>query len=162
HYQVLAELAGGADSIFVANPTVFAARLVQEKLFKRVISVVIGPWFIPSASAPPALAGMLNLSPRVPPPIRKLYWDLLHTVGDRMVSRPVNEARARLGLRQVRRIFQWWFSPELVIGLFPEWYAPPQADWPARTQLAGFSMFDGGTEGGLSSAVREFCRLDPP
>ncbi len=162
HYQVLAELANHANSIFVANPTVFAARLVQEKLSKRVVSVVIGPWFIPSASAPPVLSGLLNLSPRVPQTIRRLYWDLLHTVGDRIVSRPLNQARARLGLTPVRRIFKWWFSPELVIGLFPEWYAPPQADWPARTRLAGFSMFDGGTEDRLPSALQEFCRRDSP
>ena len=31
----------------------------------------------------------------------------------------------------------WWNSPQLVLALFPEWFAPPQADWPAQTRKTG-------------------------
>jgi rhamnosyltransferase subunit B len=31
-----------------------------------------------------------------------------------------------------------------VLGLFPEWFAPPQADWPGNTHLTGFILHDEG------------------
>ena len=159
-YDLLGSLAQEKETVFIANPAVFAARLLQEKLSKRLASMVIGPWFIPSACEPPLVRGLLNPSGRTPLPIRKLYWNLLHAVGDHLVARHLDPVRSELGLAPIRRIFQWWFSPDLVIGLFPDWYAPWQPDWPSKTRLAGFSMFDGGD--GLSSEVLEFCRHGTP
>jgi rhamnosyltransferase subunit B len=33
-------------------------------------------------------------------------------------------------------------SPELVIGLFPEWFCPPPPDWPPQVRLTGFPLWD--------------------
>ena len=56
-----------------------------------------------------------------------------------------------------------WLSPQLVLGMFPEWYGPPQRDWPAQIRLTGFPMFDGATGNGLGSDLIDFCRTaDPP
>jgi UDP:flavonoid glycosyltransferase YjiC (YdhE family) len=35
-----------------------------------------------------------------------------------------------------------WHSPDRVIALFPDWFGPPQPDWPAQTHVTGFPMFD--------------------
>src|SRR5690606_4300015 len=35
-----------------------------------------------------------------------------------------------------------WHSPTLAIGLFPDWFAPMQPDWPAQMKLTGFPLFD--------------------
>jgi UDP:flavonoid glycosyltransferase YjiC (YdhE family) len=43
----------------------------------------------------------------------------------------------------------------LVIGLFPEWFAPPQPDWPRNTRLAGFVMHDDGVRT-VNAEVEEF------
>jgi UDP:flavonoid glycosyltransferase YjiC (YdhE family) len=64
-------------------------------------------------------------------------------------------------LRPARRLFDWWWSPERVIGLFPDWYAPPQPDWPAQMRLAGFALSDGSRGEGLSPEVLEFSRTGP-
>ena len=37
---------------------------------------------------------------------------------------------------------RWIHSPDRVIGLFPDWFAAPQSDWPAQTRLTGFPLFD--------------------
>jgi UDP:flavonoid glycosyltransferase YjiC (YdhE family) len=39
-------------------------------------------------------------------------------------------------------IREWWHSPDRVIGLFPDWFGPPQPDWPDQTRLTGFPLFD--------------------
>jgi UDP:flavonoid glycosyltransferase YjiC (YdhE family) len=36
----------------------------------------------------------------------------------------------------------WIHSPQRVIGLFPDWFAPRQADWPEQTVLTGFPRYD--------------------
>jgi len=48
------------------------------------------------------------------------------------------------GLEPDRRLFRSWVhSPRRVIGFFPDWFAPPQPDWPPQTRLVGFPLFDG-------------------
>jgi UDP:flavonoid glycosyltransferase YjiC (YdhE family) len=64
-------------------------------------------------------------------------------------------------LSPVRRIFRWWLSPDLVIGLFPPWYAAAQPDWPPQLRLAGFGRFDGAQES-LPDDVRTFCQAGLP
>src|SRR5439155_1641724 len=75
-----------------------------------------------------------------------------------LVARPLNKVRAALGLPPVRRLFRWWLSPELVVGLFPDCYAARQTDWPAQLRLAGFGRYDGDRGGDLADDVRTFCR----
>jgi UDP:flavonoid glycosyltransferase YjiC (YdhE family) len=161
-FELLSKLCAAPDTILVANPTVFAARMVQEKLGQRLVSVVIGPWFIPSAEAPPAVAGIFNLPHGTPRVLLKLYCDTLHAIGDYFVKPQLNRARTEFGLPKVRRVFRWWYSPTLVIGMFPDWYAPPQPDWPTPMQLAGFSMFDGGNSQRLSVELRAYCHNGSP
>lgn len=96
-----------------------------------------------------------------PHSLRRLYWLGFDIAGYLLIGRSLNWFRATLGLPPVRRFFQWWLSPELVIVLFPSWYAPPQSDWPGQLRLAGFGRFDG-AKGELSDALRKFCENGPP
>jgi UDP:flavonoid glycosyltransferase YjiC (YdhE family) len=162
-YATLAELAKGGDSVLVANPGVVAGRLVQETLGRPTASLVLQPWLIPSVIAPPAMAGGLSLPRWAPRWAGRIYWRLIDAAGDVLVGRRLNRLRRTMGLGPVRRLFRWWLSPDLAIGMFPEWYGPPQRDWPAQMRLAGFSMYDGGRRRGLPRDVLEFCEAgDPP
>ncbi|MCI0704982.1 MAG: glycosyltransferase [Planctomycetia bacterium] len=159
-YEALATLAREPESVIVANPGVLAARLVQEKLQCPTVSLVLQPGIVPSNTAPPEMPGGLTIPSWFPQPLRDLYWLAVDAAGYVLVARSLNRVRKLLGLRPVRRVFRWWLSPELVIGLFPEWFAKPQADWPPM-RLAGFGRFDGDT-GALSADVREFCESNSP
>jgi UDP:flavonoid glycosyltransferase YjiC (YdhE family) len=76
---------------------------------------------------------------------RVFYWLADRAMLDRIVAPPLNEFRATLGLPPVNHIFgEWIQSPQCVIGLFPEWFAAPQPDWPAHTRVVGFPLWDGG------------------
>jgi rhamnosyltransferase subunit B len=72
-----------------------------------------------------------------------MFW-----VGDRLVIDPMicpklNEFRASKGLPPIRRpLHRWWHSPDRTIGLWPEWFAAKQPDWPEQTELAGFPLYD--------------------
>jgi len=160
-YALLAELAADRDAVFISNPGVLPARLVQEKLGRPLATLLLQPGLIPSVDAPPEMPGGLTLPRWAPRWAGRLYWRLINAAGDVLVGRALNRARAGLGLRPVRGIFGWWLSPQRVIALFPDWYAAPQPDWPPQLRLAGFALSDGSRGEGLSAEVLEFCRAGP-
>jgi UDP:flavonoid glycosyltransferase YjiC (YdhE family) len=161
-YDLLAGLAAGPGSVLVANPGALAARLVQEKRICPMATLLLQPGLLPSTSAPPEMPAGLTLPRGVPRPVGRLYWAAVDAAGYLLVGGPLNRLRAALGLRPVRRVFRWWLSPELVVGLFPPWYAAPQPDWPARVRLAGFGRYDGGRGDDLADDVRSFCQAGSP
>jgi UDP:flavonoid glycosyltransferase YjiC (YdhE family) len=161
-YDLIAGLAGDSDTVLVGNLGVIAARLVQETLNRPLASVVLQPWMLSSVHAPPVMPGGLSLPRWAPRPVGRLYYRLFDVILGALVGRPLNRLRADLGLKPVRRVIRWWHSPQLVLGLFPDWYGPPQADWPQQLRLAGFPLTDGQT-GDLPADVAAFCRAgDPP
>jgi rhamnosyltransferase subunit B len=160
-YEDLATLAGQPDSALVANPGVLAARLVQEKLGVPMASLLLQPGLLPSSTAPPELPGGLTMPSWFPHPLRRLYWLAFDAATDALVARSLNRAREGLGLSAVRRVVRWWLSEDLVIGLFPGWFAAPQPDWPPQLRLAGFGRFDG-ARGALPDDVRRFCEEGSP
>jgi UDP:flavonoid glycosyltransferase YjiC (YdhE family) len=161
-YELLASLAAEPGSVLVANPGVLAARLVQEKRICPMTTLLLQPGLLPSTLAPPAMPGGLTLPRGVPRPVGRLYWAAVDAAAYLLLGGPLNRLRAALGLRPVRRVFGWWLSPELVVGLFPDWYATPQLDWPAQIRLAGFGRYDGDRGGDLADDVRSFCQSGPP
>ena len=160
-YEALAGLAQRPGAVLVGNPGLLAARLVQQKLNVPLASLLLQPGLIPSCSAPPKMPGGLTLPAWLPRPLGHAYWLAVDAAGYVLVARPLNGLAFELGLPPVRRLFRWWFSPDLVIGLFPPRYAEPQPDWPAQIRLAGFGRFDG-AEAELPDDLRAFCRAGPP
>jgi len=134
-----------ANTVIAASGIAFGARLAQEKLGVPTATVHLQPVIIRSL-IDAGLAGKLRISPAQPLWFKRAIfrladWGLI----DRVVKRPVNEFRRALALPPVHRLFHRWIhSPQLVIGMFPEWFAAPQADWPANTHLVGFPLWDRG------------------
>jgi len=75
----------------------------------------------------------------------------------------LNELRARLGLSRLKRpMDRWMYSPDLVLGLFPDWFAARQPDWPAQTATVGFPLWDPPSTPHLSKEVDEFLAAGEP
>src|SRR5258708_32760698 len=93
---------------------------------------------------PPYLQGLFM--PRWMPAWMKRaqFWLGDAAVLDRVLAPPLNALRAELGLPDVRRgiIARYAHSPQRVIGMFPDWFAPPAPDWPKQTRLTGFPLYD--------------------
>jgi rhamnosyltransferase subunit B len=160
-YEQVAELARADDAVLVASPGVLVGRLVQETLSRPLASVVLQPWMLPSVVAPQVMP-VLSLPRWAPRWVRRCHWWTLDAVGDLLVGRHLNRLRQSLGLPPIRRIFRWWWSPQLVLGLFPDWYGPPQPDWPPQVRLAGFPLDDRHDGPDLAPEVRDWCRAGEP
>jgi rhamnosyltransferase subunit B len=111
----------------------------------------------------PRLKGSLT-GPRVPRWVKRMQlW-----ASDALFIRPLlggdlNGLRRELGLAPVKRIFSdWLHGTDLVIGLFPDWFGPPQPDWPTNIRLVGFPLWDVKAAVELSSDVQEFLAAGTP
>ncbi|HWY78121.1 MAG TPA: nucleotide disphospho-sugar-binding domain-containing protein, partial [Verrucomicrobiae bacterium] len=156
NYELLSKLITN-DAVLLAVPALLAVGLAHEKLGTPLISVVLQPWMIPSAIAPPLMTGLLPLR-GAPPFVWKMIWAGSNVAGDIFIGRHVNRVRVSLGLKPVRGFFRNWLSRQLVLGLFPDWYGAPQTDWPPQIRLMGFPLYDGGPSGELPPQIEEFCR----
>jgi UDP:flavonoid glycosyltransferase YjiC (YdhE family) len=82
----------------------------------------------------------------------KRFLDPLYTV-------PFNRIRHDLGLPPVKRIWHGWIhEADLLLGLFPEWFAERQSDWPAALQLTGFPLDDHGKDAPLPDELNAFLQ----
>jgi UDP:flavonoid glycosyltransferase YjiC (YdhE family) len=71
------------------------------------------------------------------------YYAVDRLVVDRILTPAINHLRASLGLVAVDRpLHTWWFSPDGVAGLFPEWFGPTSAAWPKQFRALGFPLID--------------------
>ncbi len=160
-YRELKELAS-RKTIIISNPGVVAARVVQEDLKIPLASVILQPWLIPSVQVPPTMMGGLTPPRWAPRPIVRVYFRLIHHLGARLLGGDLHRIRASLGLKPIRRMFQWWFSPGLIIGMFPAWFGEPQPDWPSQIQLAGFPLNERRQTNGLPQPLAKFCQEHKP
>jgi UDP:flavonoid glycosyltransferase YjiC (YdhE family) len=84
-------------------------------------------------------------------------------VVDKVLAPPINALRKEQGLAPVRGIVKdWWNSPDLVIGMFPDWFAPPAPDWPPQTRLTGFGLWDERSLNGVPQELYDFLNAGEP
>lgn len=60
---------------------------------------------------------------------------------EEVIGGHVNRLRAQRGLPPLQEtVIRWSYSPDLVVGFFPEWFAPRKAHWPQNTQHTPFPL----------------------
>ena len=161
-YDICQESITSPKTTIVNYPGVFAGKLLHEVKGNPLISLVPMPWMFLSRNAPPKLAGPLNLPSGTPTPLVRAFWFGLETLADRLVGPAVNRLRKKRGLPPIKRIPRWSYSEDLTIGMFSDWYAAPQSDWPVNTKLTGFARFDGRLDQSIPSATQAFIKAAAP
>lgn len=148
--------AGKPPDLLMAPCTVFGARLAREKHGIPLISVHVQPTVMISAYEPPVLfPGMQHLRKL---PLRFRQWLVkLPNPADRFAAPAVEAACARQGVTPPKSLWwEWADSPDGVLGLFPDWFARPQPDWPTNLLLWDFPLEDIAQERPLSAEVAQF------
>lgn len=131
------------ETVLAGHPWSFGARLLQEKYGVPLITLQVSPSTFLSARHPP-VHKQLPIPKFLPYPVRaSLLWAFERGILDRLCAPDINKLRNELELPPIHRVIsRWMHSPQGVVGLFPEWFAPVQADWPAGVRLTGFPLFD--------------------
>ncbi|MEM9658306.1 MAG: hypothetical protein AAF961_08100, partial [Planctomycetota bacterium] len=130
-YELVAEHYHPGETVLAAHGLDMASRVFQEKHRAPLATVHFAPLSIRSLAAPPRFNGMLTTAATPTWVKATQFWLADRVVIDPLINGPMDELRAKLGLPRVRRYYDGWAnSPELVLGLFPDWFAAPQDDWP--------------------------------
>ncbi len=162
-YETMRGLLRRGETVLVASTLAFPARLLQESHGVPLATVHLAPGLFRSARDPVHFP-FASIPERAPGWLKRgLYWLTDRLMIDPLIAPKLNAYRSTLGLPPVRRIFHdWMHSPDLVIGMFPDRFAPPRDDWPAQTRLTGFPLYDAAAHEPMPAAVAAFLADGPP
>ncbi|HPA19000.1 MAG TPA: hypothetical protein PLU30_14725 [Verrucomicrobiae bacterium] len=152
-------------TVIVAGGIAFGARIVAEAHRIPVVTVQLQPAVFMGADDAPVMRFGLEWMKRMPRWVRGLFFGLVHWRVDQLMRGPINALRAECGLRQpIRGVMRdWWMSPDRVLAMFPEWFAPRHADWPRQTMLTRFPLYDLGDARPVPRELEVFLgEGDPP
>ncbi len=149
-----ADHAAGRRTLVAASTLAFGARVAQERLGVPLVTLHLSPMILRATNEAPRIPGLLvHRGPRW---FRRLQWCLADAVLDRVIGRWLSPFRAGLGLPPARRLLRDWIhSPLVTLGMFPEWFAPRQPEWPESLSLVGFPLY---SEEGASEPAPEVMR----
>ena len=145
HYEWLDGIGDPKHTVLVSHILDFAGRIYRDRHPEaRFVSVLPAPSPLRSHREPPRLS-----SHRWERWIPRTLMPAFYRAADAWIARAeggqINRLRASLGLPPVRRLLdRWWWSPDLVLCLFPEWFSIPARDLLPQMRLTGFPLADSG------------------
>ena len=162
-FEIIKQLYVPGETVVTAHAIVFGARIAEEVLGVPLVTLHLAPAVFRSVGDPPRFVYMQWLKQLPHPMIRGIHRLIDWAVVDPVVAPQLNAFRAELGLPPANRIIHdWWMSRRLVIGLFPDWFAPPQPEWPPQVKLTGFPLYDERGVHRMSPELSAFLDAGPP
>jgi rhamnosyltransferase subunit B len=154
--------AAGKFDLMLAPVTTFAARLAREKNGTPLISVHLQPAVFLSAYQTPLVHPLIRLLQPMPAGLKRVLLSLFNPV-DLFVMPEVRRVCKANGIQPPRSFKRdWWDSPDGVIALFPDWFAPPQPDWPPNLLQWTFPLEDLAREQPLKPELLAFLAAGGP
>jgi UDP:flavonoid glycosyltransferase YjiC (YdhE family) len=146
-------------TIVIGSMLAFAAGLLREKHQLPTAIAHLSPSVLRSDHKAPRLSPLGHME-RVPRFIKRFMWSAMdRRFLDPLYTVPFNRIRQELGLPPIERLWHGWIrEADLLLGLFPEWFAERQPDWPAALQMTGFPLDHHGTEEPLSEELNAFLQ----
>jgi UDP:flavonoid glycosyltransferase YjiC (YdhE family) len=155
-HDTIADQIQPGNTIVVASSLALGARILAEHVDVPLATVHLAPCILRTVYDVPKLPGLV-MPGWWPKWFKRLVWKFGDAVVvDRKIAPGINEFRATFGLPPVKGILKdWWHSPQIVIGMWPDWFMPPQPDWPKQLRTAGFPLYD---ETGITPLDAELSR----
>lgn len=164
HYRSIEANLRHGRTLLVAHPLDVASRIFRDAHPEvPLISVHLAPALLRTPSDPPRMTSW-RIEPRRPASLVRFgYWVVDRCLIDRWLTPSLNRFRGSLGLPPVDRpLDRWWASPDRVLGLYPDWYAPAQSLWPDDFRPVGFPLYDGPASDEASDLAHVLREFDAP
>ena len=132
----------------------FAGKLAHEVLGIPLITVALQPALLWSQYDSPVLDGVAKWAPIW---LKRLQYFLAERLlVDPNILPTLNGLRKELGLKTISGITSWWLSPQCILCMFPEWYAPRQPDWSDAVRYSQFPLWNENESESLPDDVTQF------
>lgn len=161
-WRVLDERWVDGRSVLVGHTLSFPTRIYEERHGVPAVTLQLAPIAFRTLERQPVLPPGIDIQ-RLPRPLLRAFWWSVDRIGVDPLARPaLHDFFRSRGLEPERRLFRdWVHSPRRVLGLFPEWFGPPQPDWPPQLRLVGFPLFDGFEQPELDPALASWLGEGP-
>lgn len=145
HFELIERLHRPGRTVLVSHPLDFASRVFRDVDPQTpLVDVHLAPVMLRVADAPARLTSWPFEPTRSKRTFRLAYWLGDHLILDRLLGGPINWIRKRHGLEPVQRIMnEWWLSPDRVLALYPDWFAPSTVGALEQLRHVGFPLDDG-------------------
>ena len=151
------------EGAIVASSLAMGARVAQDKLRFPLVTVHLSPSVFQSCYEPANFYPLCFVPRSTPPAVWRVIWRFTNSLADGIVAGRLNALRHEVDLPPVRNICsEYWHSPQLVIALFPKWFAPPLPDWPSQVKLTGFPLYDEPDVSPISDELEAFLQAGEP
>lgn len=149
-------------TVLVGHPLSFSTRVFEEVRSAPAVTIQLAPIAFRTRHLQPVLPAGIDLN-RWPSWARRLFWWAADRfVVDRLAARDLHPFMRARGLTPGRVSLQDWIqSPTRVLGFFPEWFGPPQPDWPTQARLVGFPLYDGSPYPSLGTELDRYLEASP-
>lgn len=144
HLEIIDRYHRPGETVLVSHPLDLASRVYREVHPETpLVDVHLAPSILRTIDSPPRLSPWWFELSKPRWAVRMTYW-LADTFGvDPMIRGPLNAVRAEYGLPPVRRILdQWWLSPDRIVAMYPDWFAPATKQFSPRLVHTGFPLDD--------------------
>lgn len=149
-------------TVAVGGSLAYAGRIAHDALGIPFATAHLQPLACCSVADPPVAADGMDGTWLPKPLIRLAYWSAEKWITDPLAAPPVNEFRRTLELPPVKRVITRWApSPQLVLGLFPDWFGPIPDGGP-NFRHTGFVLFDDANGRQTPPQLTDFLANGPP
>ena len=131
-------------TVLVSHPLDFASRVFRELDDSTpLVDIHLAPATLRVPSSPARLSPWWFEVSRPQWAVKASYWIADRFILDPALRPSLGKLRKEYGLPHVTRyVDQWWHSPDRIIGMFPQWFAPETATVSKQMMHVGFPLDD--------------------
>ena len=144
HFDLIRRLHRPGQTILVSHPLDFASRVYRDiDPETPLIDVHLAPVMLRTPSDPVHLTPWLFEPTRHRFTFRIAYWIGDALILDRFLGGEINRLLRANHCSPVRRVMNhWWLSPDQILLMYPEWYAPATAGFLPQMRHIRFPLDD--------------------
>ncbi|MEO1529571.1 MAG: nucleotide disphospho-sugar-binding domain-containing protein [Planctomycetota bacterium] len=149
HFEWVRSIHRPGRTVLVSHPLDFGSRVFRDfEPSTKLVDIHLAPVMLRTKEDPPQLTPKGIGPGRSRSTFDLMYWIADKLILDPMLGRPLNRLRKQLGLDPVKRIMhQWWLSPDAVVAMYPDWFAPATRSFLPQLCHAGFPLNDASDAG---------------
>ena len=171
-YAAIERLHQPGSTVLAASYLCMGSRVAQEKLQIPAATLHLNVHTVRSIHGiyayppPPFLPESTPVGYLLPQWTPQVYRNTLLWLADLLFINPtfrtgVNRFRREVGLPRLQQfVREWWSSPDLAIGMFPDWWGGAHADWPLQMVTTGFPLWDRTESQEMSTELQQFVGDD--
>lgn len=144
HVEWIRSLYRPGRTVLVSHPLDFGSRVFRDlEPNCPLVDIHLAPVMLRTKEDPPQLTPAGVGPGRMRATFDLTYWIADRLILDQILGKPINRLRVRLGLPSVKRLMhQWWLSPDAVVAMYPDWFAPATKGFLPQLHHTGFPLQD--------------------